>query len=292
MFDWLQEVRYSVRLLRKSPGFTAVCVLSLALGIGVNTAVLAVGKSLLLTPLPVPEPDRLAIAYWWRADATEGVNQFATGGMKDERSGRNLHSNYGYPMYQALRQAVRGRADVFAVSFVKQVNLSLEARPVTGGAMLVSGNYFDALQVPMHLGRGIQESDDRPDAEPVAVLGFNVWRRAFGEDATVIGKVLRVNGVACTVVGVSGRDYFGVSNGGYFSPPDVSVPLSAQPLVQPQWTASDGTLFNSERTQWLHAMVRLGTGVDRQTVESSLSAAFVGRLRTSPFPVAQGVEPP
>jgi len=94
MSDWLQEVRYSVRLLRKSPGFTAVCVLSLALGIGVNTAVLAVGKSLLLAPLPVPEPHRLAIAYWWRADAIEGLNQFPTGGLTDEQSGRNLPSNY------------------------------------------------------------------------------------------------------------------------------------------------------------------------------------------------------
>src|SRR5215203_342811 len=210
MSEWLQEVRYSVRLLLKSPGYTVVCVLSLALGIGVNTAVLAVGRSLLLAPLPVPEPDRLAIAYWWRGDSIKGVRQFATGGLKDDRSGRNWNSNYDYPMYRTLQREVRDRADVFAFSFVKQFNVSLDARAAAAGAMLVSGNYFKALRVPMHLGRGIEDRDDRPDAEPVAVIGFGMWRRTFGGDPSVVGKVLRVNGTACTLIGVTGREYFGV----------------------------------------------------------------------------------
>ena len=292
MSELTQEVRYSARVLLKSPGYAAICILSLGLGIGVNTAVLGLARSLLLAPLPVPDPDRLAVAYWWRADPVVGVNQYATGGTKDERTGRNLNSNYDYPTYRALRHAVQDRADVFAFSFIRQANISLDAHAATGGAMLVSANYFAGLRVPMHLGRGIQEADDRADTEPVAVISFRMWRRVSGGDPAVLGKIVRVNGVACTLVGVTARDYFGLSNGSPFPPADVSLPLSAQPLVQRQWTATDGTLFTSERTQWLQLMVRLMSGVDRGAVQSTMSAAFVQRLNSSPFPVAAGPEPP
>jgi predicted permease len=292
MPEWSQEFRYSVRVLSKSPGFVAVCVFSLALGIGVNTAVLSVGRALLLAPLPVPEPERLAIAYWWRADPIVGVTQYATGGAKDERTGRKLNSNYDHPTYRALRESVRERADLFAFSFIRQANVALDGHGQAGGAMLVSGNYFAALRVPMHLGRGIGDADDQPNAPPVAVVSFGMWRRAFGGDPSVVGKIVRVNGVACTLVGVAGREYFGLSSGGSFAPADVSLPLAAQPLVQRQWTASDGTLFTSERTQWLQLMARLKPGVDRAALQSAMAAAFADRLRSSSFPVAAGVEPP
>lgn len=290
--EWLQEVRYSVRVLRKSPGFTIVAVLSLALGIGVNTAVLAVARSVLLAPLPVREPDRLAVAYWWRGDPIKGVMQFASGGHKDPATGRNLSSNYDYPTYLALQAAVRDQADLFAFTFLRQANISLEGQPVMGAGMLVSGNYFRALGVPMHLGRGLDARDDRADAEPAAVIGFGMWSRAFGGDPAVIGKMVRVNGAAFTLVGVTARGYFGVSNGGFFPPADVTVPLAAQPTLLPQWTTMAGSLFTSETTHWLRIMARLHEGAARDRVEAALSTAFLQRLSASPFPVAAGAQPP
>lgn len=111
MSDWRQEIRYSARGLAQTPAFTAVAVLSLALGIGVNTAVLAVGRAVLLTPLPVPEPDRLVVACWWRGDPTKGMMNFNTGAATDPRTGKSLSTNYDYGTYVALREATREQAD-------------------------------------------------------------------------------------------------------------------------------------------------------------------------------------
>ena len=295
MSEWVGEVRYSLRLLRKSPGFTAVAVLSLALGIGVNTAVLGVARAALLTSLPVPEPDRLTVAHWWRSDPIKGVQQFNSGSGTDPRTGRKLETNFAYRTYTAMRESVRDRADLFAFTFLRQASVSLDGQPVMGGGMLVSGNYFAGLGVPVQLGRGIDERDDRPEAEPVAVLGHGLWQRAFGGDPSVVGKPLRINGQTFTVIGITDQGYYGVSNGGFFPPTDVTVPLSAQPLVSPRWSAfleGQGTLFTTDRAQWLRIMARLRPDADRVQVETALSSAFIGASTASEFPVAPGAEPP
>ncbi|HZB25184.1 MAG TPA: ABC transporter permease, partial [Vicinamibacterales bacterium] len=287
-----QDVRYSARLLLKSPGFTAVAVLSLALGIGVNTAVLAVVRAVLLAPLPVPEPHELATAHWWRADEVRGMMQINSGGANDPRSGRNLSTNYDYLTYTALRDSVADRADLFALTFMRQANIALDGQPVTGGGMLVSGNYFRGMRVPMQLGRGIDDQDERPDGAPVAVLGFGMWRRAFGGDPAILGKSIRVNGHPFTVIGVTAREYYGVSKGGFYPPTDVTVPLTAQPLVAPRWTPQGGSLFDHDKTLWLRAMVRLKPGADLRQVETTLSNAFHRRLNETTQPVAAGAEAP
>ena len=287
-----QDVRYSARLLLKSPGFTVVAVLSLALGIGVNTAVLAVARSVLLAPLPVADPHELVTAYWWRGDEVRGLMQINSGGTTDPRTGRNMSSNYDYRTYTALRDAIADRADLFALTFMRQANIALDGQPVMGGGMLVSGNYFRGMRVPLQLGRGIDEHDERADAAPVAVLGFGVWRRAFGGDPAILGKTIRVNGHPFTVVGVTGRDYYGVSKGGFYPPTDVTVPLTAQPLVAPRWTPKDGSLFDHDKTVWLRAMARIKPGADPRQVGSTLSTAFHRRLNETTQPVAAGAEPP
>ncbi|HJR58940.1 MAG TPA: ABC transporter permease [Vicinamibacterales bacterium] len=300
MTEWLREVRYGIRVLARTPAFTTVAVLSLALGIGVNTAVLAVGRAVLMTPLPVPDPDRLAVACWWRGDTVKGMMNINSGGARDERTARALSTNYDYGTYVALRQALRDRADLFAFTFVREANLSFEGQSVVGGGMLVSGNYFSTMGVPMQIGRGLHERDDRPDAEPVAVLGFGMWRRAFGGDAAIVGRTMRANGRAFTVVGVTAPDYFGVSNGGFFPPADITFPLSAQPMVSPRWNAlmgrmnppATGSLFTTDRIQWLRVMARLKPGVDRAQLEPLLAAALMQRLNTTSHPVAPGAEPP
>ncbi len=218
--------------------------------------------------------------------------QINSGGLTDEESGRNLSTNYDYVTYTALRQAVADSADLFAFTFLRQANISLEGQPVTGGGMLVSGNYFSGMRVPMHLGRGIDEQDDRDGAEPVAVLTFGMWRRAFGGDPAILGRTARVNGHPFTIVGVTAREYYGVSKGGFYPPTDVTVPLTAQPLVSPRWTPKTGSLFSTDATLWLRAMARLRPGADRRQVESTLSTAFHRRLDATSQPVAAGAEPP
>jgi hypothetical protein len=117
MRDWLQEVRYSARLLAKTPGFTVVAVLSLALGIGANTAVFSVFRSALLAPLPVADPDSLVVAYWSRSDRGDGIWQLMSGGTADPETGRQLNSNYPYSFYRTLRTTVADAANVCAFTF-------------------------------------------------------------------------------------------------------------------------------------------------------------------------------
>src|SRR5262245_38774320 len=127
MGEWARDFRYSARLLLRTPGFTFVAVLSLALGIGVNTAVLSFGRAVLLQPLPVVRPHELGVAYWF-GEGARGFRQFNSSGTRDE-AGRSLASNYSYPMYDALRQAPGESADVFAFTFLRRVNVSGEGQP-------------------------------------------------------------------------------------------------------------------------------------------------------------------
>ena len=281
MSEWVHEFRYSLRTLAKAPGFTVVAVLSLALGIGVNTAVLGVGRAVSFQPLPVEDPGALVIAYNWRGDNVKGQMQLGSGGMKDPATGRALASNVTYPAFVALRDAGREQADVFAFSLLRQANVGVGGQSAVGGGMLVSGNYFNAMGVPIHLGRGLDERDDRPDAEPAAVIGYGLWQRAFGGDPAVLGQAVRINGRPFTLVGITARGYFGVSNGGFFPPTDVSVPLAAQPLVTPQWaqyTAGGQTMFNATGVVWLRVMARVKPGADRATAQATLSTAYARHL--------------
>jgi len=292
MSEWIGEIRSGLRALAKTRGFTAVTVLSLALGIGVNTAVLGVARAVLLQPLPVPDPDRLVTAYWWRSDMVSGLRQMNSGGYKDASTGRMLSSSYDYGSYTAVRDSVASKADVFAFTFLRQMNVSTDGQPVVGGGMLVSGNYFSAMGVPMHLGRGIEPADDRADAEPAAVLGYGLWQRAFGGDPAALGKIVRVNGRPFTVIGVTARGYFGVSNGGFFPPADLSVPLAAQRLVSPRWTPETGSLFAAEEVLWLRIMARLKPGVSRSQLQAAMSSAYALHLAGSSSDALRGAKTP
>lgn len=159
MHDWLRDIRYGSRLLLRSPAFSTVAVLSLALGIGVNTAMLSVGRSVLLQPLPVDRPAQLVVLNWLRADDGRNPMQLGSGGGRDESTGRDLHTNFSFPAYRALRDAAGEQADVFAFTFLQQVNVSVKGQAMTAGGMLVSGSFFGGMRVPFHIGRGLDEGD-------------------------------------------------------------------------------------------------------------------------------------
>ena len=279
--EWLRDFRYSARVLARTPGFTIVAVLSLALGIGVNTAILAVARAVMLQPLPVTAPDRLVVAYW-SADGVKGARQINSSSFGDR--GPLLNSNYSYPMYRALRESLKESADVFAFTFMRQANVSVDGRPVMGGGLLVSGPYFTAIGAPIALGRGLGPDDDQPGAEPAAVIGHAFWQRVFGGDPAALGKTIKVNGHPFTVVGVTGRGFFGVSNGGFFPPADVTLPLSAQPAVYPRWTPAGGSLFTGDNVLWLRVMARVRAGVNIAHVQQAAGAIFAQQVAASPTP--------
>ncbi|HEX6976242.1 MAG TPA: ABC transporter permease [Vicinamibacterales bacterium] len=291
MGAWMRDVRYSARVLIKSPGFTLVAVLSLALGIGVNTAVLAVARAVLLQPLPVAEPNRLVVSYW-SAEDVKGTPQLNSSGMKHPVTGKGLSSNYSYPMFLAMRERLKDSADVFAFTFMRQANISVEGRPVVGGGMLVSGSYFGGIGAPMALGRGLVPADDTPGAEPAAVIGHAFWTRVFGGDPAAVGRPIKINGRSFTVVGVTARGFFGVSNGGFFPPADVTLPLSAQPAVYPRWTPEGKSLFTVDNVLWLRIMARMKPGVTVAALEQEASGVFAQQVASSPTPGLAGAKHP
>ena len=238
MNDWAREIRHSARALASSPGFTAVAILSLGLAIGVNTAVMAIARAVLLRPLAVDAPHQLRLVYWSGAKGTHGVNQINSTGVRNPRTGADYGSNYNFPLFTAFQNVGRraGYPDIFAFTFLRRANVTLEDQPIVASGMLVSGNYFAGMRVPMALGRGLVESDDRDEAPPALVISDGLWRRAYGGDPSALGRTVKVNGQPFTVVGVTAPGYFGVSNGGFFPPADVTATLHAQPLVSPRWT--------------------------------------------------------
>jgi hypothetical protein len=192
-----QDLQYSVRMLRKSPGFAAVAVLTLALGIGANTAIFSLTDQILLRELPVSHPEELVILR------SPGPNHGRTWGDVDQGA-----QSFSYPMYKDLRE----RANVFSGLLACRritVNVSGHVETQAAHANLVSGNFFETLEMQPALGRLITPSDETaPGANTVAVLSHSYWSRQFGADPSILNKPLTVNGVPLTVVGVARKGFF------------------------------------------------------------------------------------
>jgi predicted permease len=264
-----RDVHYSLRTLSKSPGFVLVAVLTLALGIGANTAIFSIVNSLLLRPLPVPEPDRLVTI----SSATAVRFGFTAG------------AGWSYPMWDRLRQ----RAEAFdgALAFTaERFNLAPggERQPVNG--LYVSGEFFSTIGVPALLGRTFTAADDvrggGPDG-PVAVISHSLWQRRFGGRASIIGTPLTVEGVPFTIIGVTPREFLHVEVGRTF---DVAVPLATQSL-----TRGKAAAILQPRSLSLIVMLRLKPEQSREAATATLRAMQPGILGVTPEQLPR-VRPP
>jgi putative ABC transport system permease protein len=231
VFSCAQDVRYALRTLRKTPAFTTVAILTLALGIGANTAIFSVVDSLLLRTLPVVEPRQLVTV-------TEGTT---TG-----------PAPWSYPIWEQIRD----RAQLFdgAVAFWSaRFDLAQggEVQPADG--LFVSGEYFSTLGVPALLGRTFTAGDDRigggPDG-PIAIISYGMWQRRFGGAANIIGTPIVVDRVPCTIVGVTPPAFFGAEVGRAF---DIALPIGLDPVLHGPAHSN----LNSRRSYWLTIMLRL-----------------------------------
>ena len=199
----MSEIRNAVRMLLATPVVSTVAVLSLALGIGANTAMFSILDSLLLRALPVREPQRLV-----RLEQTASTGQ-----------------SWTYAIWDAIRTRPRVFDDAMAYSYWR-FNLSVAGQTDFVDGVWTSGNYFDALGVPPFLGRILQPADDirggGPDG-PVAVISYDFWRRRFGGDPSVVGRPLTVQGVPFTIVGVTPASFAGMESDGNSTSPSPSV---------------------------------------------------------------------
>ena len=275
----VRDVRFGLRSLAQSPGFAATAILTLALGIGANTAVFSVMNAVLLKSLPVADPDRLV--YLRTTNSPRGTGTI------------DSNQTMSYPVYDALRKQGRALSPVMAYVPLSgdKVAVRYGAQPEEAEGDMVSGAFFSGLGVNLPLGRGFSEADETNHA-PIAVISHNYWTRRFARDPDVLGKTLFVNGVGMTIVGVAGEGFEGVEGGGST---DFWIPLQNRRELNafgnpPQ----DGKLYIANPTWWcLRLIGRLAPGVTRAQAVAELqpvfqTAAFVG-LGGSPM---EGEKPP
>jgi predicted permease len=255
----LQDLRYGFRMLLRHKGFTLVAVMSLALGIGANTAIFSLIDALMLRSLPVQEPDRLVL---FGKAKSAGV----TIGFPD--SSTDL---YSYPTYRAIRERNHVFTDLTAVhSFGSRVhgivhdgNGAAELEQIN--AQLVSGTYFSVLGVMPQLGRLLTAEDDiSSGGHPFVVASDSWWRRRFGANPSVIGTTINIDKTAYTIIGVAPREFFGTTVG---ESPDIWVPLAMEEQLPPGWKGFTDQMFQS-----LYLIGRLGPGVapDQAGAEANL----------------------
>ena len=263
----IQDLRYGLRMLLKQKGLTAIALLSLALGIGANTALFSVVDAMLLRMLPVREPERLVL---FRSVAPR---EFSAGGYNgssrtDPATGQRSMTSFPFQSYQRMREQQGPLSDLFAFADVT-LNVNADGRADLASGQAVSGNYFNGLGVQPLLGRTLTDEDDKPGATPVAVLSYRYWQERFGSDNSVIGKQINLNNVAFTVVGVTTQRFDGTMNVGYSL--DVTVPLQLEPLL---YADRKQSYMNGAGIWWLRLMGRLKPGATYEQAQAQLENAF------------------
>ena len=238
-----QDLRYGARMLLKKPGFTLIAVLTLALGIGANTAIFSVINSLMLRPLPYREPDRLVKVYQAEPDPVKGM----------------LPSIWSYPRFEVLRDQSRSFAAVAAVAQL-QHNLTGANEPERLKVEMVSASYFPMLGVEAVAGRAFTEEEDRtPGANLAAMLSFSLWQRRFGGDVKAIGKTIELDKYSFTIVGVAPPGFRG-QNG----TADAWTTMMAAPLLRFKRT------LVTPNNYWFQVIARLKDGVSPSQAQSEM----------------------
>src|SRR5215472_3583579 len=250
------DLRFALRMLRKSPGFTSVAVLTLALGIGANTAIFSLTNQVLLRDLPVPHPEQLVILR------SPGPNHGHTWGDVDQGA-----QSFSYPMYKYLRERTTVFSGLLACRSTT-VNVSGHGDTQAAHADLVSGNLFETLEVQPELGRLFTLNDETaPGANTVAVLSYGYWSRKFGADPSILNKPLTVNGAPLTVVGVARKGFYGVQVG---STPDIFIPVTMKAQMAPYMLQT----LEDRTDHWLPVMGRLKPGMPFARAQATLQPIY------------------
>lgn len=280
-FRWLddarQDLQYGVRGLRRMPGFSTVAVLSLALGIGANTAIFSIMEAALWKAIPVHEPEQLRLFSWVSGPRT--VMNSTWGNWRRVATGGRTSTSFSYIIFQGLQQQDAAFDSVFAFKPIGRVTATVNSEADLVIGHLVSGNFYDGVGVKPIVGRSIVPADDVGGrTEVVAVISDGFWARRFGRDMSVVGKQIRINQVPVTIVGVNPREFTGVEPGQH---PDIFMPLTAQPVVLPWRYAKTGSLLDDPDYWWVLVMGRLKSGVSQSQAQSAMEVAFRQTVRAS-----------
>jgi predicted permease len=281
----LQDMRYALRVLRKSPGFTTVAVLTLALGIGANTAIFSLLHAVMLRSLPVRDPEHLFV-FKWTAKATpeyQGYSQFEPcfdDGNRPVASG----CSFSFPVFERMRSQTSLFSGVAAFAGPAQVALSGHGPASIVKGELVSGEFFQTLGVTAALGRTLEPGDDTPTAEPVAVLNYGYWQRVFGGAPSIVGKTIRLNSIPFTIVGVAEPQFTRLSPGKIH---DLWLPLSVGGRLGIGWVRIPE---DNVTNWWLQLVARSKPGVSLAQAQAAASILFRNEMLYGAKPLLKASE--
>jgi predicted permease len=284
---WI-DLRYAARTLRKSPGFTSVAILTLALGIGLNTALFSVANGFLLKTLPVRDPQQLVVLDWLGDKVPASLAETGESNPVDPRTGQQLTNVFSYATFRELQLHARAFTSVFALAPIGPVTVGWHGVGHIGEAVIASGNCYSGLGLHPFLGRLLLPRDDRAGAEPAAVISYQFWRKVFGGDPSVVGKAVSLDGVFFTVVGVTPRNFLGVQPIGFLSDPDVTIPLAQEPIINNRVLGGLLPPMTDPNHWGLQLMARLREGATEPQAQAEANGVFQRSLGPEWASVSKG----
>jgi predicted permease len=293
-FVWLeqllQDIRFGLRTLRKSPGFAAVAILTLALGIGANTAIFSLIDAVMLRSLPVHNPSQLVLLKWGARNPPDTHGYMSAGDCRNDlRSGADHPSgcSFSEPFFREIAKAnlFSGTA---AFANTGRLNLTGNGPATVINGQLVSGEYFRTMGLQPALGRLLDATDDAPSAAPVAVLNFGYWQSAFGGSRDVLGRTIELNNVPFTIIGVAEQRFTGITPGSDY---DVWLPLS-----DGQRIGASGPFRWQDRQAdpafwWLTIIGRVKPGTPATQTQAVVSSVFRNEMLHGSVPIFHSGEP-
>jgi predicted permease len=271
-----QDLRYGARAMRRNPGFTLLASLSLALGIGANTAIYSLMDALLMRRLPVTDPASLVVLKWHilaKDDTDNTVVYHASGYFDDDPKFGKLSPIFPFPAFEVLRKQSSALSVVFAYRRAGKLNAMVGQQAEITTGEYVSGDYFQGLGVIPAAGRLIAGADDQAGAPPAVTLSYRFAQARFGDASSAVGQRVLINNVPFTVIGVVPPRFFGVDPS---KAPDLFLPFHADLLLEPRGSPGLANRYQDEHYYWTELMGRLRPGVTLEQAQASLAPVFDG----------------
>ncbi|HEY2459998.1 MAG TPA: ABC transporter permease [Candidatus Acidoferrum sp.] len=284
-----EDVRFGLRMMRKNPGFTSVAVLTLALGIGANTAIFSLIDAAFLRGIPVRDGNRLVL-FQWKAQKSPGFEQYMGSGYCISKvRGADAHGcSFSVPFFNELqKQGGSGFSGLAAFTNAGVIDLAFDksATIVNEGTQAVSGDYFETLGIKPELGRLLNAADDTPDGANVVVLSYKLWRTNFASNPSIVGQTVRINKVPCVVVGVTEKEFTSLNPGEEL---EMWVPLSLRPRLSEHWDSRE----RDSRAWWVAVVGKLQGGASQSQAEAETSMLFYNAMLHGDKPMSKAADKP
>jgi len=284
--DLFQDLPYALRMLRKSPGFTAVAVLTLALGVGANTAIFSFIDAVLLRSIPVKDPQQLFVFNWSvRANPKlQGHSDYGDCADQTDIGG----CSFSIPFYKTVRAQAGAFSGMAAFAGPFGVDLSGNGAASIVRGLYVSGDFFPTLCVGTFIGRPLTPSDDSPSAPPAIVLNYDYWVRAFGAAPSVVGRTVRLDSTTVTIVGVADPHFTNLTPG---KPLDFFMPFSVADSVRGKWYRSKDRVADATYW-WVVILGRLKPGLSISQAQAEATTIFRNEMLYGAAPLSKPEDAP